>query len=470
MPRSTSNRVLFCGACVWAVLGAAFLAQTTQSRVVFLPFEEARPALRLSKEPLALSSEWPQWIRKKDTEIRARLTQGDEDSLVNFLLFGTSFTTQPRMTARQIETIMASSADSAVSGATLDAITQARLDDVVRTAAAPRGNERLAFVQKTLQTKGLTLQTADGQAAAKTYLLHALSRVLEEYETYTQIIEQADRSPVPGAAFARRSALYRARGLSSDTSLLPDFGVEEALRTMQSKGLLPKQIRRVAIVGPGLDFADKQEGNDFYPVQTVQPFAVMDSLLRLGLVSEDDLRITTLDLSARVNAHLGDVRVRSLKGQPSVLQLPLDTTEVWSDAFVRYWTAFGDQIGDAFTPVVIPSNRADVKVRAVRVRPAFGAKLTPIDLNIVLQRLELPIDEAFDLVVGTNVFLYYDEFQQALAMANIERMLRPGGVLLSNNALVELPTSRVRFVGSTTLQYSNRKDNGDTIVWYKCVE
>jgi hypothetical protein len=31
-------------------------------------------------------------------------------------------------------------------------------------------------------------------------------------------------------------------------------------------------------VGPGLDFADKQEGYDFYPLQTIQPFAVIDSL------------------------------------------------------------------------------------------------------------------------------------------------------------------------------------------------
>jgi chemotaxis methyl-accepting protein methylase len=99
-----------------------------------------------------------------------------------------------------------------------------------------------------------------------------------------------------------------------------------------------------------------------------------------------------------------------------------------------------------------------------------AASLTPIDLNIVLQRLDLPAGEKFDLIVGTNVFVYYDEFQQALAMANIEHMLRPGGVLLSNNALPELPSSRMRLAGHTTLLYSGRKDSGDTIGWYKCAE
>src|SRR5437660_4422756 len=33
---------------------------------------------------------------KRDAEIRARLAAGDEDSVVTFLLFGVSFTSQPR--------------------------------------------------------------------------------------------------------------------------------------------------------------------------------------------------------------------------------------------------------------------------------------------------------------------------------------------------------------------------------------
>jgi len=52
-------------------------------------------------------------------------------------------------------------------------------------------------------------------------------------------------------------------------------------------------------------------------------------------------------------------------------------------------------------------------------------------------------------------------------MVNVEKMLRPGGVLLSNNALVELPSSHVHWIGDTTVAYSDRKDNGDTIVWYQ---
>ena len=451
-----------------------------QSSVGFVSFDDARPALQLlgdlvppelrEKTPDVLESFWPQWARQNDAEIRARLAQGDEDSLVNLLLFGTSFTRQPRLAARQIEAIIASSADPAVSGSKLDAMTQARLDDLIRAIAQPRGNERLAFAQKALEAKGYALATAEGQSQAKSHLLRALGRVLKEIETYTHTIEQAERSTVPGAAFAGRSVLYRARGLSSDTSLAPNFAIEEALKAMRAKGLLPERIRRVAVVGPGLDFVDKQEGYDFYPQQTLQPFAVLDSLLRLRLAVANDVHLTTLDVSPRVNAHLTEVAARSRKGESYVLQLPLDAAETWNPEFVRYWAAFGDQIGSPEKPAAVPSNAGGPKLRALSVRPAFGATITPIDLNIVLQRLTLPDAEKFDLVVGTNVFLYYNEFQQALAMANLGRMMRPGGVLLSNNALVELPTSHVRFVGQTTVAYSDRKDNGDTMVWYRCSE
>ena len=60
--------------------------------------------------------------------------------------------------------------------------------------------------------------------------------------------------------------------------------VEQALAAMKGRGLFkPGTVKRVAIIGPGLDFADKDVGFDFYPQQTLQPFAILDSLTRLGL-------------------------------------------------------------------------------------------------------------------------------------------------------------------------------------------
>ena len=52
-------------------------------------------------------------------------------------------------------------------------------------------------------------------------------------------------------------------------------------------------------------------------------------------------------------------------------------------------------------------------------------------------------------------------------MASIGRMLRPGGLLLSNNALVEAPSIGMRSIGYSTTMYSNREEDGDLIIWYQ---
>ena len=39
----------------------------------------------------------------------------------------------------------------------------------------------------------------------------------------------------------------------------------------------------------------------------------------------------------------------------------------------------------------------------------------PVDIDIVLERPHLPVADRFDLVVGTNIFVYYEPFEQALA-------------------------------------------------------
>jgi len=86
----------------------------------------------------------------------------------------------------------------------------------------------------------------------------------------------------------------------------------------------------------------------------------------------------------------------------------------------------------------------------------------------VLERLApLPDDERFDLIVATNILVYYSLFEQSLALANIAAMLRPGGFLLSNNVLVELPTTPLHAIGDSKVIYSDRPDDSDDIIWYR---
>ena len=64
--------------------------------------------------------------------------------------------------------------------------------------------------------------------------------------------------------------------------------------------------------------------------------------------------------------------------------------------------------------------------------------------------------DGFDLVVATNIFVYYGEFEQMLAVVNIARMLRPGGLLLANASLLT-PAPMRPSVGYLDVRYSDRQ-------------
>src|SRR6266496_4320259 len=72
-----------------------------------IPYADAKPILDTLKAdllpaqlraltPAQREAAWPQWVSQRDAEIRARLASGDEDSVITFLLFGVTFTSQPR--------------------------------------------------------------------------------------------------------------------------------------------------------------------------------------------------------------------------------------------------------------------------------------------------------------------------------------------------------------------------------------
>ena len=292
--------------------------------------------------------------------------------------------------------------------------------------------------------------------------------MLREQESYRKTIEEARLQGGAQAEFIERSQLYRERGLSLDTSLKPNFAIEQSLAAMKARGLLAEgTVLRVAIIGPGLDFTDKAGGYDFYPEQTIQPFALLDSLLKLKLAKASEVRLTTFDISSRVNAHLARARTRAKQGIAYTIQLPREANTQWKPELVRYWEQSGLQIGANAKPVTVPANIENLLLRAVRVRPQVVTQITPQDLNVVAQHLELAPAEKFDLIVATNILVYYDVLAQSLALKNIEYLLKPGGWLLSNNALLELPTSRLHSTEYLTVEYSQQDADGDHIVWYR---
>jgi hypothetical protein len=147
--------------------------------------------------------------------------------------------------------------------------------------------------------------------------------------------------------------------------------------------------------------------------------------------------------------------------------LPRHPQVPWKPAASRYWRQFGDQIGTPVAPIRAPAPAGSVETRALQIRPEVVSIITPVDLDIVVQHLDLPSKEGFDLIVATNVFVYYDLFEQLLALANTQSMLRPGGFLLSNNSLPLLDASPMRSVDYLSLFYSDFPDDGDVVVWYQ---
>ena len=64
--------------------------------------------------------------------------------------------------------------------------------------------------------------------------------------------------------------------------------------------------------------------------------------------------------------------------------------------------------------------------------------------------------------------MYYDVFEHALAMSNVEAMLKPGGFLLANFSVPNLPSLTIRPLQTTTTLYARgvNKNIRDFIVWY----
>jgi SAM-dependent methyltransferase len=422
-----------------------------------IPFAEAKPVLEAVREdlwPAALRGKtlrdveavWPDWVRSRDAEIRRRVAAGDEDSIVHLMLFGTSFTSQPRASSAQLA-LLVGQPDAGL------AALKPRLDDFLAAVAAPGNNARLRFAGEVI-ARGTTV---DG-GGPRRYM-----------EMRAKAIASEARLGVldPGAAAADKVTVFRERGLSSDTTLLVDGALDRTLEAIRDERVLADgAVRRVAIVGPGLDFIDKQNGYDFYPEQTIQPFAVIDSLRRAGLAHGSELRVTAFDLNPRVLAHLAQAAAG-----PYMLVLPRSLERPWLPPMVDYWERAGNWIGEPGPTPQPPPGAGRVQARSLVIRPDVVRAVTGRDLNIVLQRAEPAADaERFDLIVATNILLYYDVFEQSLAMANIARMLKPGGLFLTNNKIIELPSTPLTSVAYTDVTYVDLPGigaTGDRIIWYQ---
>lgn len=432
----------------------------------FTPWGDAATALAIWPDslpdslrgllPADLEAGWAGWVHQRDREIRARLERGDEDALVNLWLYGTTFTRWPRVVESELARL-------SPGGTTAESLASARLEDLLDGLASPGTNERLRFGREVLAGRGLDPADRAGRERSRRALIEARTRVLTEFQGYERHIEAVRQDA--SETLSLQAVLFRDRGLALDTSVLVNFAVDRALHAIASDGpLQPRTVRRIAIVGPGLDFANKSDGHDFYPSQTIQPFAVMDSAIGTQLADAAQLQVTTLDVSARVHQHIERARERAEAGTGYLMHLTLPAHESWRTELVAFVKGFGRHIGRPVVPAPAPGTAGFLMVSAARVEPARVLAVQPHDLNVVLERFA-PLDDAnrFDLIIATNVLVYYGRFEQALALANVAAMLRPGGLLMTNTAVYPTPPFNAS-VHRLRVEYGNGQ--GDDIFWY----
>jgi len=214
-------------------------------------------------------------------------------------------------------------------------------------------------------------------------------------------------------------SLYQQRGHSSDTRVESSYGVWSALSVLKALHE-PRRLNHVLIVGPGLDFAPRTDLIDAHPPQSYQPWTVADALLSLALADRNRLKIQCVDINDRVLDFLGEF--------PHRPQARLTILRSWDDPeYAEYFNRLGLSVG---VPTPIPGGKSLVLFRDEVSRVAAGK------LNIITQRYD-PSSQ-FDLIIITNVLVYFDRTELLLALANIHSMLVPGGYLVHNEPRPEV--------------------------------
>jgi hypothetical protein len=424
-------------------------ATCQQPKTEFISLDDAQPVLRSFADALPPNlgkapdqAAWSAWIEGQDTQIRKRLELGEEDTLTNLLRFGVTYTSEYQIDREYLAKYGQSSL--------VNAFAENRANDLVRALASPTANEGMLEMRAFLIKRGYSFKTPEDRARVKQHLLDNLAHMRDEFAQFREKLKTADAS--------EQAQLYAQRGISLDSNLWPDYALDLSLSELVKADMLkPGSVRRIAIVGPGLDFANKEYGNDFYPPQSIQPSAVLDSLIRLGLTDPSTFELFTFDISPSVNIHLARAQKNAIAGKHYVVQLPWNSAVPFNEdylaAFSAYWKNLGSKVGAAVTPVAVPLKLAEqIHIRAVSVRPEIARRITPVDMNIVYQRMdEADTDQKFDLIIGTNIFIYYGAFEQSLARANLAGMLKPGRFVLSNDLLADKVPSQLDLAHVTTI-------------------
>ena len=410
------------------VTGATPPVRATQTRAgaTRITWEDASP-LRAPLEKQGITqAAFASYVERTHRDNVRRVREGDLDHLIFYILQSTRFAKappiEPALSAKALVEGLAEPEraaflrNSAGAAAPISPPVLARISAFVQGLESPARDRRLAYFHNLVHT------TFPERGQRESALVREYLRVMRFVYQKEFVARQTGANAV--------AELYRTRGLSTDTAVEAGYVVYNGLGIVRS--LDPaRRMRRVLIVGPGLDLAPRTGLLEAGPPESYQPWAVIDALLSLGLSRADDLEVVGADINPRVIE-----RLNASRAEPPVLTLvsgirESDTVSL-SAEYRDYFTRWGGAIGEVFPAkrdlgTVAPGHL----VKTVRVGTKAAGAVRAVPLDIVTEHLDAP---GFDLIIATNILPYFDDVQLMLAMSNIAAMLAPGGVFLHNEA------------------------------------
>jgi hypothetical protein len=419
---------LVIGSCLAALLLVANAAVSQPSSARTIAWNDIAPLRdRLQRQGLAAAT-FDEYIQRLHQENLRRVREGDLDHLVFYFLQSTRLTgeapIEPALSAKAlVDSLDANEREAFLRAATAPSSripqpVQARVAAFRRAMESPPADPRLRYFAQLVNTSFPDVRQRDAA------LLREYLRVMRFVYQKEFVAQKAEQAP---AAIAE---LYRTRGLSTDTAVEAGYLVYQGLGVV--KALEPeRRIRRVLIVGPGLDLAPRTALVEEGPPESYQPWAVMDALVALGLARLDDLAVVGADINPRVVDHL-----RRARREPPTLTLVSEIrdseTVTVSEEYKDYFAQLGRAIGSGGPGQGAVEKTAAGQLRkTVRVRADAALVLSAASLDIVTERSSEP---PFDLIIATNILPYFDDTQLTLAMTNVAAMLAPSGVFLHNEA------------------------------------
>jgi SAM-dependent methyltransferase len=380
---------------------------------------------------------FPAFLTDHTRRTTERVRESDWDALIYYALQSTSFTKEkpiePALDAKAFfEGLGEANRVRFLAGAEvpIDRVrvdTRRRLKAFAEALEKPASSGRLAYFREVSRDA-----SAGGRALEP--------RLLSEYVRAARFLyEKEFLAPKRADSAAAVAELYRERGLSTDTAVEAGYLVHLGLATVAAADHR-RRLDRVLIVGPGLDLAPRTGLIEAAEPESPQPYAVIDSLVALGLAGPERLSVVGADINPRVvdwltGAGQRDVTLTFVTGIGETNAVKFDS------GYRSYFAGLGQAIGAAVPGPPLNSRGAGHLMKQLRVSPVSRA-VTGARLDIVTGRLD---GDPFDLVVVTNVFPYFSDVELTLALANIVAMLKPGGVLIHNEprALVREVTAEL---------------------------